>query len=186
MVESSVNIKEYVINDEEPLPEEYKEQKIENVINNTKNGNIIISPQENNISKVNKEVNIIKIPNSNQLLNKNHVLNNQKKTTQKKVEEKNNIVINEKKSQNKNNNSNVYSHKHNISISGVSKAKTTFPHFEPSKFENYDVEKILYSVIKDYSYLHIDKDEEFLNRMQFDVYKRQLKEDRLNKLIVIK
>lgn len=40
-----------------------------------------------------------------------------------------------------------------------------------------------YDFLKDYSYLHINKDEEFLQRMQFDIYKRQLKEDRINKLV---
>jgi hypothetical protein len=40
-----------------------------------------------------------------------------------------------------------------------------------------------YDLLKDYSYLHIDKDEKFLNRMQFDIYKRQFREDRINKLI---
>ena len=47
-----------------------------------------------------------------------------------------------------------------------------------SVFDDFEMR---YDFLKDYSYLHINKDEEFLQRMQFDIYKRQLKEDRINK-----
>ena len=37
--------------------------------------------------------------------------------------------------------------------------------------------------MKDYSQLYINKDDKFLNRMKFDVYKRQSKNERRKKLI---
>ena len=37
--------------------------------------------------------------------------------------------------------------------------------------------------MKDYSQLYINKDDKFLNRMKFDVYKRQSKNERIKKLI---
>ncbi len=40
-----------------------------------------------------------------------------------------------------------------------------------------------YDLIKEYSHLKIDKEEEFLQRMLFDIFKRQTKEERLEKLI---
>ena len=37
--------------------------------------------------------------------------------------------------------------------------------------------------MKDYSQLYINKDDKFLNRMKFDVYKRQSKKERIKKLM---
>ncbi len=37
--------------------------------------------------------------------------------------------------------------------------------------------------MKDYSQLYINKDDKFLNRMKFDVYKRQSKNERIKKLM---
>ena len=44
-------------------------------------------------------------------------------------------------------------------------------------------EKLTYSIMKDYSQLYINKDDKFLNRMKFDVYKRQSKNERIKKLM---
>ena len=44
-------------------------------------------------------------------------------------------------------------------------------------------EKLTYSIMKDYSQLYINKDDNFLNRMIFDVNKRQSKNERRKKLI---
>jgi hypothetical protein len=77
--------------------------------------------------------------------------------------------------QNKNNNS--------ITLSRVSKAKTTLSNYNNSKYENYNLEKMRYNFLKKYSYIHVDKGENFLNRMKFDIYKRQLKEDKINALV---
>ena len=43
--------------------------------------------------------------------------------------------------------------------------------------------KLTYSIMKDYSQLYINKDDNFLNRMIFDVNKRQSKNERRKKLI---
>lgn len=53
----------------------------------------------------------------------------------------------------------------------------------PSKFDNFDVQQLTYSIMKDYSQLRINKDENFMERMKFDIYKRQIKEDRINQLV---
>ena len=50
-------------------------------------------------------------------------------------------------------------------------------------FSQYDIQKLSYQLIKEYSHLKIDKNERFMERMLFDIYKRQSKDDRLNKMI---
>jgi len=40
-----------------------------------------------------------------------------------------------------------------------------------------------YDFLKKYSYIHVDKDENFLNRMKFDIFKRQSKEEKINALV---
>ena len=52
-----------------------------------------------------------------------------------------------------------------------------------NKFENYNDELKRYYFNKKYSNFHINTDENFLERMQFDIYKRQIKEERLNNLV---
>ena len=52
-----------------------------------------------------------------------------------------------------------------------------------SAFDNYDLQKLTYSLIKDYSLIQINKDEKFLDRMKFDIYKRQSKDERINQLL---
>ncbi len=52
-----------------------------------------------------------------------------------------------------------------------------------SAFNNYDLQKLAYSLVKDYSLIQINKDEKFLDRMKFDIYKRQSKDERINKLV---
>ncbi len=47
----------------------------------------------------------------------------------------------------------------------------------------YDLQKLTYSLIKDYSLIQINKDEKFLDRMKFDIYKRQSKDERINQLL---
>jgi hypothetical protein len=50
-------------------------------------------------------------------------------------------------------------------------------------FQAYDIQQLSYDLVKEYSHLKIDKDETFMRRMLFDVFKRQTKEERMNKLI---
>jgi hypothetical protein len=38
-------------------------------------------------------------------------------------------------------------------------------------------------LVKEYAHLKIDKDEDFMRRMLFDIFKRQTKEERLDKLV---
>ena len=52
-----------------------------------------------------------------------------------------------------------------------------------SGYDNYDLQKLAYSLIKDYSLIQINKDEKFLDRMKFDIYKRQSKDERINQLL---
>ena len=63
----------------------------------------------------------------------------------------------------------------------VSKAYTCAP--SNSIYENFDIQQLTYSLMKDYSQLKISKDENFMERMKFDIYKRQIKEERINKLV---
>lgn len=52
-----------------------------------------------------------------------------------------------------------------------------------SKFAQYDTQQLCYELVKEYAHLKIDKDEVFMRRMLFDIFKRQTKEERLEKLI---
>lgn len=47
----------------------------------------------------------------------------------------------------------------------------------------YDTQQLSYDLVKEYSHMKIDKDESFMKRMLFDVFKRQTKEERIEKLI---
>ena len=73
-----------------------------------------------------------------------------------------------------------------------SKRKLNNSHSPPKKkrikslkpqFDNYDIQKLKYSLIKDYTSLKIDKEEKFLDRMRFDIYKRQTQNERIDKMI---
>ena len=55
--------------------------------------------------------------------------------------------------------------------------------FDKTKFEKYDTEQIRYDLIKDYSFIHAEKDNDFLERMQFDFLKRKNKEKKLNEYV---
>ena len=128
--------------EEEPVPEEYKDLKLQIPLNN-----------KNYI----KQSNINTIISSNQNINKKLYTDN------------NNI-------QNKNNSN-------SITLSHVSKAKTSMTYFDNSKYENYNLEKMRYNFLKDYSYIHVNKDENFLKRMKYNIKKRKIKEEKINELI---
>ena len=55
--------------------------------------------------------------------------------------------------------------------------------FDNSKFMKYDTDQIRYELVKDYSNIHSNKDNSFLQRMQFDAVKRKNKENKLNELV---
>ena len=52
-----------------------------------------------------------------------------------------------------------------------------------NKYECHNIEKLKYDLTKDYNQLHVNKDENFMERMKFDIYKRQIREERINNLI---
>ena len=64
-----------------------------------------------------------------------------------------------------------------------SNIKDELIHFDKSKFEKYDTEQIRYDLIKDYSFIHAEKDNDFLERMQFDFLKRKNKEKKINEFV---
>ena len=55
--------------------------------------------------------------------------------------------------------------------------------FDNSKFVKYDTEQMRYGLIKDYSNIHPEKEEGFLQRMQFDSLKRKNKDIKMNELL---
>ena len=55
--------------------------------------------------------------------------------------------------------------------------------FDNSKFEKYNTEKMRYELIKDYSFIHPEINENFLERMEFDLMKRKNKETKLNEFV---
>ena len=54
---------------------------------------------------------------------------------------------------------------------------------EQKTFNHYDIQQLSYDLVKEYSHVRIDKDEEFMQRMLFDTFKRHTKDERLEKLI---
>ena len=187
MIEPKEKKEEFLVTEEEPIPEEYKDHrfqspKVSSFPNNQEkikpNPVILSNPQTNNISIINKTKNTnINISEPNHEKNIPHT---------QKVKNSSKKLINENKFNNEKTtpNNNINTYYNNVSISRVSKAKTTLPNFDNSKFENYNIEQMRYNLLKDYnSYIQINKDEKFLNRMQFDIYKRQLKEEKINKLV---
>lgn len=71
----------------------------------------------------------------------------------------------------------------NNNISHITRAKTTINNLDTSKFENFNIQNQLYAWQKTYLCLHPDIDNSFMKRMEFDVYKRKIKEKEINKLI---
>jgi hypothetical protein len=146
---------EILMTEEEPVPEEYKEQKLSINSNALKQGNNKILSGANKVFTSKPNINNINNISTNKKL---HTENNQNKN--------NNIT---------NNNS--------IALSRVSKAKTSLSNFDNSKYENYNLEQMRYNFLKEYSNIHLDKSENFLKRMKFDICKRQMKEYKINELI---
>ena len=146
---------EILMTEEEPVPEEYKEQKL------FINSNAL--KQDNN--KISSGANIV-------FTSKPNINNINSISTNKKLHTENN--------QNKNNN---ITNNNSITLSRVSKAKTSLSNFDNSKYENYNLEQMRYNFLKEYSNIHLDKSENFLKRMKFDICKRQMKEYKINELI---
>ena len=149
---------EILMTEEEPVPEEYKEQKL------SINSNALKQDNNKILSGANKV--FTSKPNINNINNINNI------STNKKLHAENN--------QNKNNN---ITNNNSITLSRVSKAKTSLSNFDNSKYENYNLEQMRYNFLKEYSNIHLDKSENFLKRMKFDICKRQMKEYKINELI---
>jgi hypothetical protein len=163
MDNSSKKHEEILMTEEEPIPEEYKQSKFQ--INSN-----AIKPSISTAYNTSKKFQALSGPNI-VLSSKPNVNNiNNINSMNKKLYTDNNI-----NNKNKNNNS--------ITLSRVSKAKTTLSNYDNSKYENYNLEKMRYDFLKKYSYIHVDKDENFLNRMKFDIFKRQSKEEKINALV---
>jgi len=163
MNNSSQKHEEILMTEEEPIPEEYKQSKFQ--INSN-----AIKPSISTAYNTSKKFQALSGPNI-VLSSKPNVNNiNNINSMNKKLYTDNNI-----NNKNKNNNS--------ITLSRVSKAKTTLSNYDNSKYENYNLEKMRYDFLKKYSYIHVDKDENFLNRMKFDIFKRQSKEEKINALV---
>ena len=143
---------EILMTEEEPVPEEYKDQKL------SINSNALKQDNNKILSGANKV--FTSKPNINNI------------STNKKLHTENN--------QNKNNN---ITNNNSITLSRVSKAKTSLSNFDNSKYENYNLEQMRYNFLKEYSNIHLDKSENFLKRMKFDICKRQMKEYKINELI---
>ena len=149
---------EILMTEEEPVPEEYKEQKL------SINSNALKQDNNKILSGANKV--FTSKPNINNINNINNISTNKKLHTENNQNKNNNIT---------NNNS--------ITLSRVSKAKTSLSNFNNSKYENYNLEQMRYNFLKEYSNIHLDKSENFLKRMKFDICKRQMKEYKINELI---
>ena len=149
---------EILMTEEEPVPEEYKEQKLSINSNALKQGNNKILSGANKV--------FTSKPNINNINSINNISTNKKLHTENNQNKNNNIT---------NNNS--------ITLSRVSKAKTSLSNFDNSKYENYNLEQMRYNFLKEYSNIHLDKSENFLKRMKFDICKRQMKEYKINELI---
>ena len=191
----------FLSTEEEPIPEEYKEHRIQsqNDISQNSQGNskpnVVISsdPQTNNITFINKpKNNEINISNSNQdkITFGKQIITNQKNNSEQNIitildNNKNFTFFKERPTFNSNSNfnHNINTNNNSISLSRVSKAKTTIPNYNSSKFDNYNIQQMRYNKSKEYSNIPIDMNTNFLNRMQNDIYKRQKKEDIVNRLI---
>ena len=82
-----------------------------------------------------------------------------------------------------NNDQNKISLKKSFSLNPKTKNKNSLNNLLSNNNIYENNEKLTYSIMKDYSQLYINKDDKFLNRMKFDVYKRQSKNERIKKLI---
>ena len=154
-------------------------KKKSNIILNYKNKNIILNFENLNEQNKNKNKSFITEDNSRDtslIMNKSSRTmkskNNKKKRTNimNEIDDKIKLIL--KKDSNKN----IIAKRH----SNMDNRLNTF---DNSKFEKYDIEQMRYGLVKDYSFIHAEKDDNFLNRMEFDFMKRKNKEKTLNELV---
>ena len=152
-------------------------KKKSNIVLNYKNKEIILNFE--NQKEQNKNKSFITEDNSRDtslIMNKSSRTIKSKNNKKKKmnimneIEDKIKIIL--KKDNNKNN---ITKHHPNI--------ENGLNNFDESKFEKYNTEQMRYDLVKDYSFIHAEKDDNFLNRMEFDFVKRKNKEKKLDELI---
>ena len=161
-----INIEEKEINNNE----KEKDKKNENVIKDNYNLN-----NQELISKIPKE---IKIENNNKDNKEN---NNKKYYENLSISNCNfNLItdINNNKDENTQKTNN-YTFKIN-NYENITKFNTEFPY---DKYRNYNDEIKIYYFNKEFSKFHINTEENFMERMKFDIYKRQIKEKKLDDFI---
>ena len=161
-----INIEEKEINNNE----KEKDKKNENVIKDNYNLN-----NQELISKIPKE---IKIENNNKDNKEN---NNKKYHENLSISNCNfNLItdINNNKDENTQKTNN-YTFKIN-NYENITKFNTEFPY---DKYRNYNDEIKIYYFNKEFSKFHINTEENFMERMKFDIYKRQIKEKKLDDFI---
>ena len=153
-------------------------KKKSNLILNYKDKNIILNfenrnePSNNNKSfitdnNMSRDTSLIMNKSSRTIKSKNNKMT--KKRIMNEIEDKIKLALNKKGNNNM--------------PKRYSDIKNDLINFDKSKFEKYDTEQIRYDLIKDYSFIHAEKDDNFLERMQFDFLKRKNKEKKLNELV---
>ena len=172
-------VNKQVIEDKDKNDDEEQEENI-NIVKDEININNE-SSHNNNIDKDNnKDIIGIEIKDDNSQKHLNNMPNNNYKNL---TIQNNNFNISTHTNSNQNtkynNNINNYISKTNYNQNYNNKMNNNYL----NKFENYNDELKRYYFNKEYSNFHINMEENFLERMQFDIYKRQIKEERLNDLV---
>ena len=149
-----------------------------NIVLHYKNKNIILNFKKVNELNNNKSF-IIKKNNTSRdtslIMNKSSRSIKYKNDKKKKIDIMNEIEDKVNKALKKEGNKNIPKRHSDI--------KNDVINFDKKKFEKYDTEQIRYDLIKDYSFIHAEKDNDFLERMQFDFLKRKNKEKKLNEYV---
>ena len=190
MNEQNQENKDEVINSGKEEKKDEEEETIEQA------NKQIFGDRENVLNEKEENINIVREDNiDNNINNNNDLLETEKKdinqynNPQINVDslkrykdldiQNNNFNITTNSNINKNRNNNFINRTNYNQHSHIKKIDNLFM----NKFENYNDELKRYYFNKQYSNFHISKDENFLERMQFDIYKRQIKEERLNDLV---
>lgn len=106
-----------------------------------------------------------------QVNNKNHYKPNHNKSLSKSISNQNKNRLNDHRSQ------------RNKSTAASLSKRSTSVYLKPYKFENYNIQQMTYGIMKDFNQMRISKEESFMERMKFDIYKRQIKEERVNQIV---
>ena len=176
-----------------------KKSIINNNNNNKKEDNKILfnyfkldssSKKKEKISMKYKDKNIIfNFDNPEERNNKSFVLENNMSRDNSLIMNKTNRSIKSKHNANKLNIMNEMNNKIKSALDNkktnrrYTNIKDDLINFDNSKFEKYDTEQYRYGLIKDYSFIHPEKSENFLERMEFDYYKRKNKEKKIDEFV---